>query len=455
MKKPISILMAGIIAASTAGNALDASAYADTWYSAASRFCVDRGYMEAGGNGAFEPDKPITRGDLALMIHALDNSPTYEYDDPFVDPYYPFDDLERGGRYTEAAVWAEGVGIFAGCGDGLFNGEAPITREQTAVVLRAFAKYRQYNLTARADLNVFPDAAKVSEWARGAVEWCVACGLIAGVKSDGETTISPRVPVTRAQIAVMLRSFRVNIIDAALSAASAGSYFLMGGNGNGQIDDSPVFDEILRVCRADNPKCLYIGFAGGSPDGGIGQVYSAFGDRIYSCDYLNYDDFDDPEAGRKKILDADIIFVGGGSTVKLVAQLRKMGAISVLREAAANGTVMSGSSAGAICFCESGLSQVDMAHMRVDAVGCVDILCCPHSFTDKARYELIEKELANTPYMKAFAIDGAAIEITGGQFRAIFFAESGTMARLCEYRSGEYVVSDIGTEWRPISELSG
>ena len=430
----------------------------EAWYVPAADFCVGRGYMENGEGGGFDPDAAVTRGELAIMIHALDNSPSYEFDDPEIEPDYPFDDLERGQRFTDAAVWGESVGIFAGCGDSVFGGEREVTREQAAVVLRAFAAYRQYDISKRASLDRFPDADRVSAWAREAVEWCVENGLIAGALNNGALTISPRAKVTRAQIAAIIRSFRLNLMDKAFAGASQGSYFLMGGDGGGSSnDDSPVFDEILRVARNERPSFLYVGLAGGPGAGeeGAAWLQGVFGDRGASYGHLEISDFDDPAAGREKIMNADVIYVGGGSSVKLVERLRGVGALSVLREAAANGTVMAGTSAGAICFCDSGLSQVGNFHMRVDAAGCLDLLMCPHALTDPARYALIEKELGNTKYMKCVALDGAALEIHGGRFRAIITDYDGYTARICEYGDGGYATSGIGAEWRPLSELTG
>ena len=54
-------------------------------------------------------------------------------------------------------------------------------------------------------LSAFPDAAKVSDWAKEALNWAVASGLINGVAdANGTASLEPQATATRAQIATIL-----------------------------------------------------------------------------------------------------------------------------------------------------------------------------------------------------------------------------------------------------------
>lgn len=67
---------------------------------------------------------------------------------------------------------------------------------------------KRLDVSARADLDNYSDAAQVSEFARDAMAWAVASGLVQGTS---ETTISPKATATRAQIAMILMRFCENI----------------------------------------------------------------------------------------------------------------------------------------------------------------------------------------------------------------------------------------------------
>ncbi len=80
-----------------------------------------------------------------------------------------------------------------------------MTREQLATVLYRYAEYKEYNTMRRSELDRFEDAVSVSEFARNAVQWAVAEGIITG-KDDGKR-LDPQGDTTRAECAAMIRRF--------------------------------------------------------------------------------------------------------------------------------------------------------------------------------------------------------------------------------------------------------
>jgi dipeptidase E len=63
------------------------------------------------------------------------------------------------------------------------------------------------------------------------------------------------------------------------------------------------------------------------------------------------------ESIQRKILSADIIYVGGGNTLQMMCIWRRLRVDTLLISAYENGTVLSGISAGAICWFDSGHSD--------------------------------------------------------------------------------------------------
>ena len=113
-----------------------------------------------------------------------------------------FADVAADAWYAEAVAWAYENGIVNGVSDSRFAPDAAITREQLVTIL-----FRRAGDGARADLSVFPDAGEISGYARDAMSWAVARGLVNGVSRDGAALLFPRGGATRAQVAAILMRF--------------------------------------------------------------------------------------------------------------------------------------------------------------------------------------------------------------------------------------------------------
>ena len=79
-----------------------------------------------------------------------------------------------------------------------------MTREQLAVVLYRYAQYLGRDTDRAASLNSYADGSTVSVYAREAMRWAVAEGLLSGVGND---RLAPSAPATRAQVAEILYRF--------------------------------------------------------------------------------------------------------------------------------------------------------------------------------------------------------------------------------------------------------
>lgn len=144
----------------------------------------------------FAPNDNTTRGMIVTVLHRIENEPDAEKSG--------FTDVAEGKYYFDAVNWAASQGVVAGYGNNLFGPEDQITREQMVAVLYRYAAKKGYDVTARANLSVFTDADQISAYAREAMSWANAMGLVVGTS---ETTLSPTDYVTRAQIAMILTRF--------------------------------------------------------------------------------------------------------------------------------------------------------------------------------------------------------------------------------------------------------
>ena len=83
-----------------------------------------------------------------------------------------------------AIEWAAVNGLVTGIGGGRFNPDAPITREQMAVVLNAYINFIGYDIKLIVGNGSFQDENEVSEWAKEAVENIRSAGIIGDLPSS-------------------------------------------------------------------------------------------------------------------------------------------------------------------------------------------------------------------------------------------------------------------------------
>ena len=97
---------------------------------------------------------------------------------------------------------------MGGFEDGAFRPADPVTREQLAVMLRAYAEHIGKDTSSSASLSRFHDNSTVSSWAEPSVKWCVQEGLLGG-RDDG--ALDPSATATRAEMAQILKAFCENV----------------------------------------------------------------------------------------------------------------------------------------------------------------------------------------------------------------------------------------------------
>ena len=148
----------------------------------------NRGWMVGESATIFAPDQDLTRAMLAVILYAMAGEPE-------VTAANPFSDVPAGEWYTDAVIWAAANGIVVGCGDGTFRPEMAVTRAQAAVMLCGYAALAGRDVTARADLFAFGDAADIPAWAQAEMQWANAEKLILG--RDGKL-LAPRWPPSSA-----------------------------------------------------------------------------------------------------------------------------------------------------------------------------------------------------------------------------------------------------------------
>lgn len=176
---------------------------AGSWYYDAVQYVYEEGLMGGTGNNRFSPDLTTSRAMIVTILYRLEGSPA-------VTGGMSFADVSDGQWYSDGVAWASANGIVTGYSNGSFGPNDTITREQMAAILYRYARYKGYDVSARAQLNSYSDASQVASYATDSMSWAVGSGLITGTSG---TTLSPAGSATRAQAAVILARFCQNVAD--------------------------------------------------------------------------------------------------------------------------------------------------------------------------------------------------------------------------------------------------
>jgi len=234
------------------------------------------------------------------------------------------------------------------------------------------------------------------------------------------------------------------------------------GWGGSKTEVLSISREIIRLSGKKRPRLLFLPTASLDEKPYIRAVRDHFGRKLgCSVDVLTL--LERPPALaqlRKKILGSDILYVGGGNTLRMMNLWRKLGVPRILAEALRQGKVLCGTSAGAICWFRSGNSdsrrfrnpKADL--IKVSGLCFIDALACPHYDAEKDRKPQLKNMMRKTSGI-AIAMDNcAALEILGEKFRVIASKPKAKVYRVC-WSGGKYHERGLIRDgrWRALSAL--
>ena len=186
-----------------------------SWAAGSVDLLYEKGIV-GGIDGFFEPQSPIWRGDLLLLIfRALELQPAAEVTET------PFRDVPADSPYAAAVTAAWEMGVVTG-EDGIFRPYDGITREEAFTLLhRAALAVGARELDAGGSLVMFSDSVSVEPYARNATANLVREGLV-----QGDGLLRPKDGISRAEAAVLVCRLmhleltgRETVRDSALAAA--------------------------------------------------------------------------------------------------------------------------------------------------------------------------------------------------------------------------------------------
>jgi dipeptidase E len=234
------------------------------------------------------------------------------------------------------------------------------------------------------------------------------------------------------------------------------------GRGRHPIETRKIDEEIIKLTGKSHPKALLLPTASKDHPGYF-ETFQRYYGKMLGCkvdalylvkEKLSYEEI------RKKILESDIIYVGGGNTLNMMKLWRKLGVDKILKEAYENGKVLCGVSAGSICWFNYGQSDSWKSvnpknpYIRVRGLELIPALHVPHFSKEPKRRKDLKSIMKRTSGFALALEDCVALEVVDDKYRLIS-SKTGARAYKCYYLAGKYRKDKIPivNEFRSLEEL--
>lgn len=212
---------------------------------------------------------------------------------------------------------------------------------------------------------------------------------------------------------------------------------VLSGGGGVTHGTDPQLETFLMTCLRPTPRIGYIGAANSDNPERLARVIRRFGDLGASLHHLPMQaTASDAEAWARGL---DAIYVGGGNTERMLRMWRETGIDHVLGDTARRGVVLSGVSAGAVCWFDFAMWDGAGTGFRpLGGLGVIPGSCCPHFTTEPERAAAYRAHLADGRIPAGYAIgDGAALVLSGGNAAIACIARPGSGVWRAERSAGD------------------
>jgi dipeptidase E len=209
---------------------------------------------------------------------------------------------------------------------------------------------------------------------------------------------------------------------------------------------------VISLTKKPNPKICFLPTATGDNLNTILAWYEACEDlpmrpyvqRVYIASYTTKKSFEE------NLLSMDAIIVGGGNTLNMMAIWKAQGIDTVLRKAYNKGIVLSGGSAGSLCWFQGGTTDSRPKELSiVQGLGFIQTSHCPHYHSEPLRKPLYFENILKGKLSPGYAIDDRA--------GIVFENEKYVRSVAVDDKSNTYYVSvidgKVDEKLLPVSEI--
>jgi dipeptidase E len=208
----------------------------------------------------------------------------------------------------------------------------------------------------------------------------------------------------------------------------AGTIVAMGGLSRDDAELRLLENYVLGLAARERPRVLFVPTAVGDDAEQTLWAYSQLGNRA-QVSHVSFFPWPPPDL-RRLALEQDVIFVSGGNTANALAIWRTHGFDEILRQAWEAGVVLTGWSAGMLCWFEAGVTDSfgpQLQGMR-DGLGFLPGSACPHYDGEPERRPVYTKLVADGFPPGLAADDSVALRFDGTELAETVTARPGARA---------------------------
>ena len=190
------------------------------------------------------------------------------------------------------------------------------------------------------------------------------------------------------------------------------------GKGSTSYETKEIDCEIVKMSGKDHPTFLFIGLASSFADSYYDTIKKIYQNLGCHTVYLKKNNIiHNPDLVKEKFFNADIIYIGGGDTIKLMNSFIEYHLDSLLKDAIKRDCVVVGISAGAILLAKEGFSDSFILrgesndYSFIDGLSIVDLSICPHYHSDSKK-DIQLKEIIKKHKKHVYGLEnGVALRI--------------------------------------------
>jgi dipeptidase E len=222
----------------------------------------------------------------------------------------------------------------------------------------------------------------------------------------------------------------------------------IGGGGFYRDSENLALERyIVQQTGTAETRVTFVPTASAEPDSYLVSFYTAFLKLGCRPSHLSF--FRRTPDLRSYLLNQDLIFVGGGNTKSMIAVWREWGVPEILREAWESGVVLTGVSAGAICWFKQGVTDSWAGELRAfDCLGFLPGSCCPHYDGEAERRPAYHRLLADGEIADGVAIeDWTGVHFIGTEINRVVSSKPGARAYSLRAVNGSVQEAPLSVEY--------
>lgn len=206
----------------------------------------------------------------------------------------------------------------------------------------------------------------------------------------------------------------------------------------------------IELTGKNNPNVLFVPTASEDAEGYIENIRKYYEglhcklEVLYLCHHADSD-----ECVQEKIRCADLIYVGGGDTEAMLAVWKKRNIDKLLLAACEEGAVLTGISAGMICWFAYGYSDSDYfknpdnwTYKFVEGLGAYQLMVCPH-YNEEGRRSFDDMLVKANLAMDGLALENDVAVVLEGDKLSVIKADNQRHAYYFKYGEGRYSKTEI------------